>query len=97
LPLGVESGEVFEQYSFDDLRPGMILIAATDGLWEARRADGEQFGMQRVRQLLRDHASQDARRITAAIVEALAAFVGDQPAEDDVTFVVAKIAGDKPR
>ena len=36
-----------------DLRPGDLLVAFTDGVTEARNADGEEFGEERLKDLLR--------------------------------------------
>jgi GAF domain-containing protein len=56
LPLGIEDDVEYEQR---ELRFGSedLLFASTDGLIEARR-DGEQFGQQRVRALVAEHAER---------------------------------------
>jgi GAF domain-containing protein len=53
LPLGIEAGAAYEERACT-LAPGDVLLAATDGLWEARR-DGVQFGDARLADLLAEH------------------------------------------
>ena len=53
LPLGIDAAAVYEERECA-LDPGDVLVAATDGLWEARR-DGVQFGDARLRDLLAEH------------------------------------------
>jgi GAF domain-containing protein len=50
LPLGVDAELAYEEHECA-LAAGDLLVAATDGLWEARR-DGEQFGDARLAQVL---------------------------------------------
>lgn len=94
LPLGVDRGETFSQYAYSGLRSGMILVAATDGLWETRGEDGEEFGMERVEAMLRTHKADTAEQIVDALASSLNQFAGDREQEDDVTFVVVKINGE---
>ena len=53
LPLGIDAGAAYEERECA-LSPGDVLVAATDGLWEARR-DGVQFGDARLADLLAEH------------------------------------------
>ena len=90
LPLGIVGEEHYEQGRFAGLRPGMVILAATDGVWEARNAGDEQFGKQRVQDVIRAHAAEPAESLARAIREAVSAFAGESP-DDDVTFVVARV------
>jgi hypothetical protein len=53
IPLGVDDHARYEELECQ-LGPGDVLVAATDGLWEARR-DGVQFGDARLPELLAAH------------------------------------------
>ncbi len=53
LPLGIDAAASYEERECA-LEAGDVLVAATDGLWEARR-DGVQFGDARLRDLLAEH------------------------------------------
>jgi GAF domain-containing protein len=53
LPLGIEAGAAYQERELE-LVPGDVLVAATDGLWEARQ-DGVQFGDARLHELLGEH------------------------------------------
>ena len=97
IPLGIERVE-FEEYRCDDLVPGTILIAGTDGLWEAMNPAGEMFGKQRLRDVVRRAARTDpggptpgAGQIIAAIDRALTEFVAVRKIKDDVTLVVVRV------
>jgi len=73
------------------LAPGDALVLYTDGVTEARDADGLEYGETRLVELVRDHVA--ARRSAEAIVSALrsdlAGFVGEADAFDDATVLVA--------
>ena len=53
LPLGIDAAADYRERECA-LAAGDVLVAATDGLWEARR-DGVQFGDARLRELLAEH------------------------------------------
>ena len=74
------------------LAPGDCLVLYTDGVTEAARADGEEFGEERLIKAVRAHLSLPALPVAdllAAIVGAVQEFSGPEQA-DDITLVVAK-------
>jgi serine phosphatase RsbU (regulator of sigma subunit) len=54
-------------------------------------ASGEQFGKDRVRDVIREFAGRTADEISLAVRDRLAAFRGEAKSVDDVTFVVVKV------
>jgi sigma-B regulation protein RsbU (phosphoserine phosphatase) len=71
------------------LRPGDVLAIVSDGVTEARRGDGPEFGAGRVRRALLDASGQPVAALARAVASAAVDFSGD-PAEDDLTVVVAR-------
>jgi sigma-B regulation protein RsbU (phosphoserine phosphatase) len=94
VPLGVLADEKYEEYGFGPLRPGQIITIGTDGIWEMRNLEGEQFGKQRLREVIRDSAAKPAGQMAQALLTALAGFRGDMRCSDDVTFVIVKYLHD---
>jgi serine phosphatase RsbU (regulator of sigma subunit) len=70
------------------LEPGDMVLLYTDGLDEAHSPTGELFGVERVRAALADATS--AQEVIAALREALAAFVGNEPQSDDLTLLAVQ-------
>lgn len=91
LPLGIMPGETYEEQSITDLCPGQVIVIGTDGLWESRNRQGEQYGRDRLKQALRELAGEDAATIDQALYDRLISFCGGQAIDDDVTYVVIKI------
>ena len=91
-PLGVTGDTFYREHDYAALDAGSVIFMSTDGLWEAPDADGEAFGMHRVRQLIRAHAHEGADALRARIVEAVESFRGGALQQDDLTFVVVRIA-----
>jgi len=92
LPLGIMAEERYDQVALADLSPGTVMLGATDGVWEMKGEDGGMFGKPRVMDLLREHHALPAKQIEAKLLEALHAFRGRGAPDDDVTFVVVKLA-----
>ena len=91
LVLGVD-----EEYSYEQLErtvdpPGTVIVMATDGIWEAHNADGEMFGKERLKDVIRNNANRTAGEIQDAAFRALSDFCGHIAQEDDVTVVVVKV------
>jgi serine phosphatase RsbU (regulator of sigma subunit) len=76
------------------LNEGDILTLYTDGVTEALNEDEEEFGVERLEEIIRRCADRPAEEIVRAIQDAVAAFVGDEPPFDDLTLVILKRAGE---
>ena len=96
LPLGIVGEEHYEEFVKRDIGPGYVILAATDGLWEAKGADGELYGMDRLRELLRTNAHRPAAEIGQEIRRTLNAYVGPEGQDDDLTFVIIKVLDCEP-
>jgi sigma-B regulation protein RsbU (phosphoserine phosphatase) len=70
------------------LAPGDVVALISDGVFEWPGPDGSEFGVERVEQLLRQHAALPVARLCALIVEQARAFGAAQA--DDVTIVLLK-------
>jgi serine phosphatase RsbU (regulator of sigma subunit) len=89
LALGVTSDVSYAQQDVD-VAPGDTLIVYTDGVTEAMDRNGDFFGDERLRALLPSLAGLPAADVTARILAAVDAFVGDAPPHDDVSLAVIR-------
>ncbi len=94
MVLGINENWVFEENERVGLETGQILFLGTDGIWEAHNTQGEMFGKNAVRNIIRKNANASAQEIQEAIVSSLKSFQGDVDPEDDVTLVVIKVLED---
>ncbi len=72
-----------------ELRHGDRLLLFTDGLTEAVDANGEQFGEQRLIQLLHEHRRQSPAELKQTIFNAAGEFCGNTFCDDAALMVVA--------
>ena len=91
LPLGILPDEQYEQMTVGDVHAGQVCVIATDGVWEARNTHGEEFGRQRLRELIRRCADLTSEQISAQIHQTVTEFRGETEQLDDITFVVVKV------
>jgi PAS domain S-box-containing protein len=68
-----------------------LLFLYTDGLLEARAADGAMFGLTRAVDIVRTHHDRTPAEIIRAVHAALCEFTGTDTLDDDVTIVVVKV------
>jgi sigma-B regulation protein RsbU (phosphoserine phosphatase) len=73
-----------------DVQPGDRLVCFTDGLTEADSPAGDEFGDDRLVDLIRAHRTESADDLATALADALAAFTGGA-AQDDATLIVVTI------
>jgi sigma-B regulation protein RsbU (phosphoserine phosphatase) len=90
LPLGVAENVDYPDYHSDPLTPGSILVIGTDGVWEMQNEQQQQYGKDRLREVIRANSTSTAKEIAASLEADLAAFRGSQSPNDDVTFVIVK-------
>jgi phosphoserine phosphatase RsbU/P len=90
---GVAIG-IFKQAEFVlehiQLDAGDILTLYTDGITEVINSQEEEFGEQRLEDLIRQHAARPAQEIASLVLEAITDFSGDESLFDDATLVLTK-------
>lgn len=91
FPLGVVPGARFPVGDPIALQPGDIALLLSDGLFEATSPQGDQFGQERVIQVVSNNRKETAGRIIGALHEAVTEFSGRPKLNDNVTIVVIKV------
>lgn len=71
------------------LEKGDILYLYTDGIVETMNGSKEQYGVERVAELIRKNRDRPAREICDLVRKDVDAFGGHAPQEDDLTMIVA--------
>ena len=77
------------------LRQGDILSFYTDGITEASNPQGEQFGRERLAQVVRQNTGLPAQDLLRVLRQALDDFSGGRPLEDDATLVVCRMEAEE--
>ena len=72
------------------LQPGDILALISDGVYEYERSDGEQFGQQRVGELLRRHHALPMSELCDRMLQALGEFAVGTVQADDITLLLVR-------
>ena len=95
LPAGGTVIGLFPQSSYEessvDLRPGDVLIAFTDGVPEAQNPQEEEFGEERLKNLLRQSAHLPVSEIASKIAGELKTWIDNAAQYDDLTFILVKV------
>jgi sigma-B regulation protein RsbU (phosphoserine phosphatase) len=86
---------LFPQASYDeatvDLRPGDVVVVFTDGVTEALNSKEEEFGEDRLKQLLRQVVHLPVNEISSRISQEMKNWIQDAEQYDDLTFLVMKV------
>ncbi|MGH9630993.1 MAG: PP2C family protein-serine/threonine phosphatase, partial [Bryobacteraceae bacterium] len=86
---------LFPQMSYQeatvDLRPGDVLIAFTDGVTEALNPEEEEFGEERLKDVLRRVVHLPVHEISSRISDELRMWIKDAAQHDDLTFIVMRV------
>jgi sigma-B regulation protein RsbU (phosphoserine phosphatase) len=96
IAIGVMSGFQYEAEQID-LKPGTRIVAYTDGVTEAEKADLSQYGEERLMEWAKGivetchGASQQEKDIVDSLYDSVQAFVEDNPQNDDLTIVSLKL------
>ena len=69
---------------------GTVIVIYTDGVSEAENQNDDQFGVDRLTEVVTAARSSSATQIHSKIRNALKDFVGDEPTHDDSTLIVLK-------
>ena len=89
-PLGVRLPVAIPQRTIDTA-PGDVFVLHSDGIYETRSAAGEDYGLDRLAELVRLHGGGTAEELRNTILADVDAFRGSSEAADDVTIVVGRV------
>jgi serine phosphatase RsbU (regulator of sigma subunit) len=90
LVVGVREGIKYDEHTVP-LRAGDTIIFYTDGITEAANVDWEEFGVERLCEVIRRHRHGSAENLRNMIYRAVLQFAGDAAQSDDLTLVVVKV------
>lgn len=86
---------LFENWDFEaaevSLRTGDLLLYFTDGVVEAANGDGEQFGTERVTDIVRNNLFLTADDIQQLLLDQVFEWAGSEDQADDITVVCMKV------
>jgi len=99
LPIGISgyNHETFKPTQYVHIGRGDTLVIFSDGVFEAIAPNGEQFGIQTIRDLIHRHADESPDRLKAIILEHVAAFRQTEHRADDVTLSIIKFSTESHR
>ena len=89
IPLGVDGDWTFNSHR-TTLPEGGILLAFTDGIREARNGNGEEYGVNRLKEVVRQSPEKSSAALVEAVFADLSAFRGDTVVTDDVSVLVIR-------
>ena len=85
---------MFPEYPFEqcdvDLQPGDLLAAFTDGITESENANEEQFGEERLIELLSRNTGRPLNEILQTVMDAVGRWAHDPSTRDDITMLLAR-------
>ncbi len=90
IPLGITASASTVATRTIGFAPGDLLVLVTDGFFEWRRSDGEQFGIERLTHAIEQLCELPPDDLIAGIRDQISEFVGDTQQADDLTAVVIK-------
>ncbi|MEK6649756.1 MAG: GAF domain-containing SpoIIE family protein phosphatase, partial [Bacteroidota bacterium] len=91
LGLGMATTDIFEGATEElviRLAPGDVCVMYTDGITEARNGTGEEFGYDRLLEVVREATTASAEAIKNRILNAVRTFANGIAYMDDMTLVV---------
>jgi len=87
--VGIFPDAEFEQETIQ-IMSGDILVAYTDGIIESVNEYGEEFGEQRLIDLVRGKSDMPAEKLQKAIVDEVLGWAFEEERDDDMTLIVAR-------
>jgi sigma-B regulation protein RsbU (phosphoserine phosphatase) len=89
MPVGLFAKAAYEE-GRTQLSAGDLLMLYSDGVTEASDIHEEDFGMDRVIDVLKSHRDCPAPELADRMMKSIDAFVGSAPQHDDITLMVMK-------
>ena len=100
MGLGIIRNSSYEKHvktQFWDYNPGDVMVIYTDGIVEARDGHENEYGEDRLREMLEQCFHQSATEINNVIRQDVLDFSRGQPLHDDQTLLVIKFKASQPQ
>ncbi len=92
VPVGLFPGMPY-QASRMMLKPGDTIVSYSDGVTEALNTAGDEFGEERLIEVIRQHHGKPAADVLGHVIDAVEAFASGAEQYDDVTALVVRYVG----
>lgn len=89
LPLGIMGGAAYEAGEIE-LAKGEVLVVYSDGVTEAVNLKDDEYGIERLTEVVRANLASTASGLRDKVESALSVFTETAPANDDITLVIVK-------
>jgi len=89
LPLGIMGGASYDAGEIH-LEKGEVLVVYSDGVTEAVNPKDDEYGMERLSEVIRLNLGATASGLRDKVESSLSAFTETAPANDDITLVIVK-------
>ena len=96
IPLGIIDVTEYEQFDVE-LEPGDCLLSYTDALIESRDADGQMLGEAGLLRIMRLLGEVEPQKLIETLLGEIAERYPENLSDDDVTVLVVRANGRKPR
>jgi sigma-B regulation protein RsbU (phosphoserine phosphatase) len=90
FPLGLFPNVTYDEFTINT-EPGDAFVFVSDGILDADNAQGEEYGQERLSNLLCAHRDQPAQEIADAILADVTRFQGAHDRFDDETIIVLRV------
>jgi len=93
IALGIDAGDVFDEVIKDvtvDLSPLDTVVVYTDGINEALDDEGNEFGQEQLKAVLRASGPQSVDFLVKTIVDRVQNFSSGHPQNDDITLAAVQ-------
>jgi len=91
VPVGLLQARVYEEISVV-LEPGDVVVLTSDGVLDAMNEQGEEYGRERLGELILACCPMDVKDMVGAIHAAVQEFSGDAPQFDDQTVLILRVS-----
>ncbi|MGE4071553.1 MAG: PP2C family protein-serine/threonine phosphatase, partial [Lysobacterales bacterium] len=90
IPIGILKEHAYDNHLYD-ARSGDVLVVYTDGVTEARNAQGEEFGIERLESILARSELDTPQALLRSMLAELHAHQGGEIGVDDQTLIVLRL------
>jgi len=91
IPLGYKKNELYVNNKITDIKSGNILVMLTDGIIEAQDKYENEFGYEKILDILNCHSDVTSEDIIDYIYREVCAFTQESQHEDDITALICKM------